>query len=367
VTSDPELVLVTGFPRLGPRKLALHLLETHPHRRVACVVLPKLVPHAAAVVDAMPREQRRRVEILEGDVAAMDLGLAGREFRELASQVTSIHHMAHVSYVGVDRETAEWANVHGAIEIVELARAAERLSVLVHYSTAFVSGDRKGVVYEHELDEGQSFHSVVHETRMRAELVMRKAMDERPITVVRPTMMVGDSTSGESERFDGTYLLVLLALGLPGDLAMPLPAVARNSVNVVPLDFVVKAGDAIARDPWSPGRTFHLASPESPTVQQVIELIAQAVGRPGKSHAVIPTQVARAFLMTPGLDRVLREPRIFLEQLATTAQFDTRNARRVLGDAGIECPPLASYVDTWVNALQDQLGLRRDEAEQLPA
>jgi thioester reductase-like protein len=364
---DPELVLVTGFPRLGPRKLVAEVLERSAHARVACVVLPKLVPQAAAVVDAMPRSERQRVEVLEGDVAAMDLGLAGREFRELAAQVTSIHHMAHVSYVGVDRETAEWANVHGAIEMVELGHAAERLQCLVHHSTAFVSGDRSGVVYEHELDVGQGFHSLVHETRMKAEVVMRRAMASLPVAVVRPTMMVGDSTSGESERFDGTYLLVLLALGLPGDVAVPLPAVARNIVNVVPLDFVVKAALAIGKDPWARGRTFHLASPEELTVQHVIELIAQAVGRPGRSHAVIPTQVARAFLMTPGLDRVLREPRIFLDQLATTARFDTRNAKRVLDEAGITCPSLASYVDTWVNALQDQLGLRREEnVEELP-
>jgi thioester reductase-like protein len=348
-----ELVLITGFPRLGARKLLERVLEVEPTTRVVMVVLPKLVAEAAAWIDPRPGVERARITVLEGDAAAMDLGLSGREYRELAASVTRIHHLAHVSYVGSDRATAYHVNVRGAAEMVELARNAPRLTCLVHHSTAHVSGDRKGTVYEEELDQGQGYHSVVQETRMQAEKVMRRAMDDIPIAVVRPTMLVGDSITGEVERLDGPYLLVMLLLGLPGDFSLPLPSPGDNPLNIVPVDFVVRAAHAIGRSPEARGKTFHLASHEALTARQVFDLIAQAGGRRVSTRGMIPTQVASAILRTPGIDRLVQEPRAFLQQLSSTARYDTTNARAILDPAGITCPPLATYVETWVTAVQE--------------
>jgi thioester reductase-like protein len=349
-----DVVLITGFPRLGARKLLMHVLEVEPGARVAMVVLPKLVAEAAAWIEALPAVERLRITVLEGDAAAMDLGLSGREWKELAAAVTRIHHLAHVSYVGADRATAHHVNVHGAIEIVELARNAPRLACLVHHSTAHVSGDRKGVVREEELDEGQAYHSPMQETRMIAEKVMRRAMADLPVAVVRPTMLVGDSGTGEVERLDGPYLLAMLVLGMPGDFSLPLPSPGDNPLDIVPVDYVVRAAHAIGRSPEARGKTFHLASHEELTARQVFDLIAHAGGRKVSTKSVLPTQVASAILRrAPGIERLVQEPRAFLQQLSVTARYDTRNARAILEPAGISCPPLASYVDTWVKAVQD--------------
>ena len=348
-----EVVLITGFPRLRARKLVEHILTREPDARIVLVVLPKLVAKAAAIVEALGKEQLARIEVLEGDAAAMDLGLSGHEYRALAGSVTCIHHLAHVSYVGVDRETAELVNIQGAVEAVELARAAGDLRVLVHHSTAHVCGDRTGTVYEDDLDEGQGFHGVVQETRMKAELVMRRAMRDVPIAVVRPTMMVGDSVTGETERLDGPYLLVMLLLGLPAEVNVPLPSPGDNPLDIVPIDFVVQAAYAIGRDAAAVGRTHHLAAAEEVSAQQVFDLIAEAGGKKISTRSVIPTQVATAILSTPGVDRLVKEPRAFLQQLTSSARFDTRHARAVLERADIRCPPLADYVATWVTAVKE--------------
>src|SRR5262249_23108675 len=148
---------------------------------------------------------------------------------------------AHVSYAGVDRSSAEWLNVGGAAEIVEFAQACHGLQCLVYHSTAHVSGDRTGVVYEEDLDAGQAFRNVVEETRMRAERDVRRAMRNIPIAVVRPTTIVGDSATGKVERFDGLYLLVLLMVATPAEIAIPFPGKGDAPLNVVPIDFVVRA------------------------------------------------------------------------------------------------------------------------------
>ncbi len=348
-----ETVLVTGFPRLLARKLVEHELATEPDSRVIVVVLPKLIAAAAALIDRLPRAERERVEVLEGDVAALDMGLSGVEYRSVARAVTCIHHAAFVSYVGADRETAEYVNIQGAVEAVELAREAQALRVLVHHSTAHVAGDRTGLVYEDDLDEGQGFHSPVQESRMKAELVMRRAMREVPIAVVRPTMMVGDSITGEVERLDGPYLLVMLLLGLPGEVSVPLPAPLHHPLDIVPVDFVMRAAHAIGRDPEAVGRTHHLTSGEELSAREVFDRIATAGGRKVTPRRVIPAPVAKAILATPGLERLLREPRAFLQQLMSSARFDTRNARAVLEPRDIRCPPLADYVGTWVRAVEE--------------
>lgn len=188
---------------------------------------------------------------------------------------------------------------------------------------------------------------------MRAELVMRRAMRDLPIAVVRPTMTVGDSITGEVERLDGPYLLVMLLLGLPADVNVPLPSPGDNPLDIVPIDFVVRAAHAIGRDEAAVGRTHHLSSSEELSARQVFDLIAEAGGKRVSTRSVIPTQVATAILSTPGVDRLVREPRAFLQQLTSNARFDTRHARRALEPADIRCPPLADYVGTWVTAVKE--------------
>jgi thioester reductase-like protein len=290
--------------------------------------------------------------VLEGDAAAIDLGLSGAEFRDLAATVTRIHHAAHVSYLGADPDDAAYANVQGAAEIVELGRACDRLERIVHHSTAQVSGDRTGVVLEHELDVGQSFRNPVLATRMTAERVMRRAMPELPIAVVRPTLLVGDSITGETQRLDGPYVLVAMVLGMPGDMPFPLPRDVDNPLDIVPVDYVAKAAHAIGRHRDASGKTFHLTSSEQLNARDVLDLIAQAGGRRTRK-SFISANLASAFLRTPGLAKLMREPRALLEQLSCGARYDAANTRALLG-AELSCPPLSSYVDTWVTAVQQQ-------------
>src|SRR5262245_5519358 len=154
-----EVVLLTGFPSFGARKMCAELLRGPERTLVHAVVRGKFAEEARAALDELPLEQRSRVEVLEGDAASMDLGLSGKEFRDLTAHVDRIHHCASVSYLGVDRETAEQVNIGGTREILELASACPGLKCLVFHSTAAVSGDRTGLVLEDELNKGQSFRN----------------------------------------------------------------------------------------------------------------------------------------------------------------------------------------------------------------
>jgi thioester reductase-like protein len=357
-----EVVLLTGFPSFHARRICEGLLDGR-RTLVHAVVRPKLADEARQALDALTLDQRSRVNILDGDAASMDLGLSGAEWKSLAAEVDRIHHSAQVSYLGVDRKTAESVNVGGAREVLELAYACKDLKALVFHSTAHVSGDRTGLVLEDELDAGQSFRNVVEETKARAEKLMRASMARVPIVVVRPSIVVGDSQTGEIDRFDGVYLLILLIVTSPPDFALPLPGRGDAPLNIVPIDYVARAELAIGRDPRAVGGTYHIVDPAALTVRRVFELVARAGGR-RMPRGFIPANLTKALLRTPGLERFAKSPRALLDTLGTPVTYGSANADALLAGTGIRCPPFETYVEQLVGYVQLRLRERRAKTEE---
>jgi thioester reductase-like protein len=357
-----EVTLLTGFPSFLARKLAAHLLEEEPGTLIYAIVRAKFAQEAEQTVASWPKAWRNRFVMIEGDAAAMDLGLSGVEFRALASEIDRIHHAAQVTYLGVDPRTAQQLNIDGTCEVLELARACSFLKCLVLHSSAEVSGDRTGIVREDELEAAQRFPTFIAETRARAEKLARRAMSEVPIAVVRPATIIGDSLTGEIDRFDGPYLLILLIVTTPAEIAVPLPGRGDTPLNVVPIDFVVRASRALGRHPRSPGRTFHLVDPNPLTAKRVFDLVARASDRPAP-RGFIPTNLTKALLRTPGLERFAKSPRAFVDRLATRVRFDARNADEILAESRITCPPFESYVDKIVDYVRERVREKRERRD----
>ena len=353
-----EVVLLTGFPSFAARKMCGELVRTGPRTLVHAVVHPKLEMEAREALEALPLEQRGRVNLIEGDAAAMDFGLSGTELASLTPEIDRIHHMAQVSYLGADRKLAEQVNVGGAREMLEVAALCKSLKCAVFHSTAHVSGDRTGLVLEGELEKGQGFRNVVEETLARGEKMMRAAMKKLPICVMRPTIVVGDSHTGEVDRFDGPYFLILLIVTSPPDFPLPLPGRPESSLHLVPVDYYVRAACALGRDPRAPGRTFHVGDPAPLTAKRVFELVASAGGR-RTPRGFIPANLTKALLRTPGIDRLAKSPRAFLDALATPVSYSFANTAELLADTDVRCPPLESYVEGLVEYVQHRLREKR--------
>jgi thioester reductase-like protein len=330
---------------------------------VYSIVHSKFANQAKAALEQIEQEARRRIVLLEGDAAAIDLGLSGKEYREIASQVDRIHHAAQVTFPGASRKLAEGVNIGGMREIIELGRVCEHLKCIVVHSSALVSGSRTGLVLEEELNARQSFRSVVEETLARAERLARAAMADLPIAIVRPTQIVGDSRTGEVDRFDGPYLLILLIVNSPQDFPVLLPARGDAPMNLVPIDYVVAAAEWIGRQPQAVGRTFHLTDPNPRSVRKVFELVAHSGGKRLPS-GFIPSQVTRALLSAPGLKLLSKSPRAFVDTIATPVRYDTKNTDDILCGAGIQCPPFESYVDEIVAYVKRKVQERRAQREE---
>ncbi len=357
-----EELLLTGLPSL-PASLMLREVLSRSDAAVHLIVRPKHVDALSTIRDEFGKVFDERVRVFEGDPNHIDFGLSGSEWTELASRVTRMHHMSEVSNPSASKEAAAQGNVGATREVLEFARGAKKLECLVAHSTALVSGQRAGLIQEDELDFSHGFRNAVEETKARSERMLRDAMRDVPIAVVRPSIVVGTSTTGEIERFDGPYLLILLMMSSPRDWALPLPGRGDAPLHLVPMDFVVRAARAVGRDSAAPGQTFHLVDRNPLTAKRIFELVAEAAGK-RSPRGFIPANLTKAVLRTPGLDRFAKSPRAFIDALGASVWYHSKNADELLARAGVACPPFASYVDRIVEYIDKRLRSRRETEEE---
>ncbi|MDB4965736.1 MAG: Sorbitol-6-phosphate 2-dehydrogenase [Myxococcales bacterium] len=353
-TPTHDISLVTGFPAFTARRLVERLLAKTADDHVYILARDKFRDAATEFLASLPPSSSARAKIIEGDVADMDLGLAGGDYKALAAEITAIHHTAAVYYLGAKKELVERVNVDGTRTMLELAGDCARLRRFTHWSTSQVSGARSGVILEEELDCGQRFRNVYEETKFRAERMVREAARRLPITILRPGIIVGDSKSGEIDKFDGPYYLLVLIVSSPIDVHLPLPGRGSSPLNLVPIDYVVEAAIALSRDPRAAGGTFHLTDPAPFSARTVYELVAQRAEKKAP-RGVIPTGLARALLKAPGLERLARAPLAFLEAFNHLALYNCRHTLTLLsGDPWhVRCPPFDSYVDPLVRYVRE--------------
>jgi thioester reductase-like protein len=358
-TNQPPLTLVTGLPQYSMRRLVMELIQNEPEGRFAFLVPEPSLAKMARFVTTLPGPQER-YQLLEGDVRQIDLGLSGEEFNRLAQQVEVIHHGAAVFHLGVEREVADEVNVRGVEEIIEFARQAQKLRQLVYYSTVSVSGDHKGVWTEKDYDRGQKFNNHYEATKFWAEGLLRRE-PALPLTVLRTPVIVGDSETGEIDRYDGPYQLMLLFVALPVDLGLPLPGRASRFINLIPVDFFAQAACALTRHPDALGRTFHLVDPAPLTMAQVFELVAMASEKKVPS-GYIPARLTRALMRTPGLERFVDSPVATLDLFTADVVYGSAATQELLREKNISCPRFPSYVENLVKYLREKIA--REHAQQ---
>jgi dephospho-CoA kinase len=345
-----ERVLVTGFPAFTARRMIGRMLAADPSAHVHVLARDRFADDAAAMLRALPGGDR--ADVVVGDVCDLHLGLASTEYRALAGSLTTIHHLAGIYYMGVDADTARRVNVAGTRGVIELADDCSRLRRLVHWSTVQVSGKRRGWVAEDELDAEPGFHNVYEQTKHEAERLARAAMRRLPITVLRTGIIVGDSRTGEIDKFDGPYYLVVMIATNASSVHLPLPGRGDAPLHLVPIDYVVAAAHALATDPRAAGRTFHVTDPNPLSARRVLELVASR-SNTATPRGFIPGRLVRNLLRLPGLERPARSPRSFLQSFDHDVAYDTRNTQALLEGTGIVCPPFESYAAALVAYVRD--------------
>ncbi len=339
----------TGF--LG-RELVLHLLASEPTTHLTLLVrgrdeaeaqargLTVLTSHlrGAALADAT-----RRVEIVRADLEHERLGLDARAYDELAARTQAVVHGAASVSFNLPLAQARAINVDGTRRMLDLARQAR--AHLDYVGTAYVAGERSGLVLESELDRGQAFRNTYEQSKHEAERLVQARFGEQSLTVYRPSIIVGDSRTGRTASFKVLYWpLKMFARGF-----RVVPGRARTPMDVVPSDFVVEALAHLRRGPARAGKVYHLcAGPERSATLGELAGLASRFFHVRRPIFLAPQLFVKARPLVDRftwgrLRRTLIAGRVYTPYLALDLAFDTRELQAGLAGSGIEVPRVEDY------------------------
>jgi long-chain acyl-CoA synthetase len=241
-----------------------------------------------------------------------------------------VHCAASVSF-GLELAEARAINVEGTRRLLDHAVSCG--ARFVHVSTAYVAGRHHGLWRESYADCGQRFRNTYEQTKLEAELLVQAAPIES--TILRPSIVVGDSRTGWTSSFNVLYWpMRAFARGL----IAAVPARATSRVDVVPVDYVADAIThvTVAR-PDVRGTLNLVAGMDAVTAGELVGLTADALGRER------PPLVAPGSGQLGELMKHSEEAARYLPYFDMDVLFDDTRARGVLAPAGITAPPLRDY------------------------
>ena len=339
-------VLIIGFPQLLPRVLALRVLADNETNRVFLLVKQDELKIAEEFVAAIKPHYKERLEILVGDLNSVELRLSGAEAQRLFEQVTLVFH-------ALGNDQIRRSEVAGALKqvrnVIALCHEMKRLSRLSIFSTAFVSGDRSGLILEEELEHGQRLRTPFERSMFTIEKFARGHMPRLPITVYRPSAMIGHCRTGDGEGLtEGPGYLLGLMLRLPTEVPFFVPGAGIVPFNIVPIDYVVDAAWSLATNPSASGRTFHLTDPNPMSAKQAFELLAEITNRPSPLFGRWASGVFKGLIRSTGLSAVLPRSWAVFDDLTRHVTYNCNGALDLLADTDVVCPPFEDYADMLV-------------------
>ncbi len=328
--------LMTGFPGFLATKLVEFISEKEPDAMFKLLVHPSQIEKAESTVRMLGTQER--YTLLQGDITQKGLGL---EEEQQLDSVSHVFHLAAIYDLAVPKTLAQNVNVTGTRMVIDCVEQLPNLKRFIYFSTAYVSGDRTGIVYEEELVKGQRFKNHYEATKYQAEVLVQERMDKVPTTIIRPGIVVGHSQTGETVKFDGPYFIMRF---LDKFARLPIPYIGRGEVPVylVPVDYILEAVYYFAHYDKSEGKVYHLTDPRPSDARDLYE---QIVGHllHKKPSWVLPTSVVSGMLRIPQFRRWVQVERETLDYFLCETIYDATNTIEDLDGSGIRCPSFEEY------------------------
>jgi nucleoside-diphosphate-sugar epimerase len=279
------------------------LLLTGASGVVGQALLQKLRGHTVICLVRRTPVAGPHVESIYGDIARPLLGLDRADFDDLARRIDGIVHAAAITDFAQPVEAMHQANVDGVRHVLDLAAAAR--VPLYHISTAFVHPSVQGY-------GEQGAQAYQRSKRQAEELVRRSGL---PATIIRPSIVIGDSQTGAIASFQGLHLIASLLLK---GLLPILPLLPQARLDVVPQDLLAGVIADLIESCHRGGEWWVTAGERAPTVRELMDLLVEQAQRLVGRPIATPRLVGRATF-----ERLLR----------SAASGQVRHLKRLAGQA----------------------------------
>lgn len=339
-----KTIFMTGFPGFIAERLVARL--SRPDVQFFLLVQPQFVETAVKAVEKIAADTSTPIEnfaLIEGDISKSDLGMSAEDLAIVRGETTDLFHLAAIYDLAVAKGPAERVNLIGTRNVNELARSIEHLRRYNYISTCYVAGKRTGRILETELSHDAGFRNHYEETKYLAEVEVEDLKEQLPVTIFRPAVVVGDSATGETAKYDGIYYLIKYLRKAPSLLRLINVGNGQVTLNLVPVDFVVEGIAALSEDENAVGRTVALADPNPLTTAELFDAIAASMT--GKRSVVHPPAgLVEWSLMLPVTPPITGLPHSGVPYFFIKQEYDTAVAYSLLGPHGIVCPDFREYV-----------------------
>jgi nucleoside-diphosphate-sugar epimerase len=247
-----------------------------------------------------------------------------------------------------DPETQRQVNISGVLNVVRALQGS--VASVVHVSTAYVAGDRRGLVLESDVDKGQGFRNCYEKSKFDAEIAVTHLCGELglPLTIVRPSIITNDTATGRSSTLTHLNALVEVVSRIQkhygigdGEVVseeIRIPVAPDSRPNLAPIDPIVDSLLEIGASPQGAGMTFHLCHPDPQPNSEVVSLVAEAFGVKDKIGLRFVAELPKQPTWTERM--ILRSLRSYLPYLNESCVFDLANTRSIISDYDSRFPPI---------------------------
>jgi thioester reductase-like protein len=350
--------LLTGFPGFLASAFLPNLLSrTDPQTRVACLVQPHfraMAEERARSIAAKQPDWKGRIQLVEGDITRPDLGLTTGE-KELKADTREAYHFAAIYDLAVPRPLGMRINVEGTAHVLDFIEACPAFDRLHYVSTCYVSGRHPGAFTERDLSVNQRFNNYYEETKYLAEVDVQDRMKAGlSATIYRPSIVVGDSTTGETQKYDGPYGALRWLVSWKKIAPMTTVGDPRKvHINFTPRDFVVAALSRLSGMPQSRGKVYQLCDPHPPTVQEIYDIFSKATGRRVLRIPGWAPLLKGALRIVPGAVRASHITPESIDYFTHPTEYTCENTLADLNGTGLSCPRFSDYAPVLVRFMEE--------------
>lgn len=344
-STPPGAVALTGATGMIGHALLAELLD----RGIRCVALLR-APMASSLrhllallseagVDGEAAMRAKTLSVVEGDLTRENPPPAPWRVSAL------VHAAASTRFDETPSGELRRVNVGGTLRALRWGQSSGAKDVFL-FSTAYVCGLIGDDVAQERIGWTAPTSNDYERTKRLAErLAARWARlaPGRSATILRPSIVVGDSQTGRSSRFPGFYMAVrateLLAAGeqWPDRQRLPLRLIGRatDPLDLVPVDYIAQMASGIIAHPSLRGAVYHLTHPSPPTNGQAQHAIEAHLGVAG-GRFVSPESFGEARNEVERVFHAAQAP--IRPYLINPPRFDRRNTSEAERTLGIRCP-----------------------------
>jgi nucleoside-diphosphate-sugar epimerase len=279
--------------------------------------------------------------VLEGNITQPNLGLTDADQQWAAANCSAvIHSAASLKFQPAGDEP--WnSNLNGTRNVVEFCEN-NSIEQLFYISTAYVCGKTEGIAYETAVPGHTEPRNVYEASKRQAEQQVLNADLLSPPTILRPSIIIGDSQTGYTSTFHGPYLPLRLSLAmlspttatagvriaLDAHKILKMMGLTGNEMkNIVPVDWVSRGITRVVTTSPLHGQIYHLTTTNALSIQDLAistgNFLDQTFGFDDATPTEFDSQMEEFFTAQMG---------VYKEYWANDPTFDTTNRDLAMPD-----------------------------------